>query len=63
MNLLLAATNILPLYQQDGWKCGIVILRGIFHRKSSLVEWTFTISGSALTVALVVAQVLTVRAR
>jgi Zn-dependent protease len=58
MNLLLAATNILPLYQQDGWKCGMVILRGIFRRKSSLVEWTFTIAGSALTVALIAARVL-----
>jgi Zn-dependent protease len=63
MNFLLAATNILPLYQQDGWKCGMVILRSTFRRKSSLVEWTFTVAGSALTIALIAAQVLTERMR
>jgi membrane-associated protease RseP (regulator of RpoE activity) len=52
MNFLLAATNILPLYQQDGWKCGMVMLRGALGRKSSLVEWTFTIAGSVLSIAL-----------
>jgi Peptidase family M50 len=52
MNFLLAATNILPLYQQDGWKCGMVFLRGTLHRKSSLVEWTFTIAGTGLSIAL-----------
>lgn len=58
MNFLLAATNILPLYQQDGWKCGMVMLRGILRRKSFLVEWTFTIAGSGLSVALFVALVV-----
>ena len=52
MNFLLAATNILPLYQQDGWKCGMVMLRGLLHRKSLLVEWTFTIAGSGLSIVL-----------
>lgn len=52
INLLLAATNILPLYQQDGWKCGMVMLRAMLGRKSSLVEWTFTVAGSVLSVAL-----------
>ena len=52
MNYLLAATNILPLYQQDGWKCGMVMLRGIMRRKSLLVEWTFTIAGSSLSLFL-----------
>jgi membrane-associated protease RseP (regulator of RpoE activity) len=52
MNFLLAATNILPLYQQDGWKCGMVVLRSVLGRKSSLVEWTFTIAGSVLSIAL-----------
>ena len=27
MNYVLAAMNLLPFYQQDGWKCGMVILR------------------------------------
>jgi len=58
MNLLLAATNLLPLYQQDGWKCGIVMLRGLVGGRSSLVEWTFTIAGGCASVALVAAQVL-----
>lgn len=57
MNFLLAATNILPLYQQDGWKCGMVMLRCILRRKSLLVEWTFTIAGSGLSVILIGAAV------
>jgi membrane-associated protease RseP (regulator of RpoE activity) len=58
MNLLLAATNLLPLYQQDGWKCGMVMLRALFERKSPLVEWTFTIAGAALSLTLLAAQAL-----
>ncbi|HEY6119321.1 MAG TPA: site-2 protease family protein [Pyrinomonadaceae bacterium] len=60
MNYLLAATNILPVYQQDGWKCGMVVLRGIMQRKSLLVEWTFTLTGSTLTLFLFGALVLRV---
>jgi len=63
MNYLLAATNILPLYQQDGWKCGMVILRGSMRRKSPLIDWTFTIVGSALSLALIAAQILTIQFR
>jgi membrane-associated protease RseP (regulator of RpoE activity) len=58
MNLLLAATNLLPLYQQDGWKCGMVMLRAILRRKSTVVEWTFTIAGSGLSLALFAAYAL-----
>lgn len=58
MNLLLAATNLLPLYQQDGWKCGMVMLRALLRRKSAVVEWTFTIAGSTLSLALFVFQVV-----
>jgi membrane-associated protease RseP (regulator of RpoE activity) len=58
MNYLLAATNILPLYQQDGWKCGMVMLRNLLGRKSSLVEWTFTIAGSVLSLALFAALIV-----
>ena len=58
MNLLLAATNLLPLYQQDGWKCGMVMLRGAFSRRSLLVEWTFTIAGSALSIVLFVVLII-----
>jgi regulator of sigma E protease len=56
MNLLLAATNLLPLYQQDGWKCGMVMLRALLSRRSPLVEWTFTIAGGVLSFAVFVAQ-------
>jgi membrane-associated protease RseP (regulator of RpoE activity) len=52
INYVLAATNLLPFYQQDGWKCGMVILRSSFGRRSSLVEWTFTIAGSVLSCAV-----------
>ena len=58
MNYLLAATNILPLYQQDGWKCGMIMLRAMLARKSAVVEWTFTIAGSVLSLAVIGAQVL-----
>jgi membrane-associated protease RseP (regulator of RpoE activity) len=58
MNLLLAATNLLPLYQQDGWKCGMVMLRALLRRKSAVVEWTFTIAGSSLSLALFIFQML-----
>ncbi|HYE14552.1 MAG TPA: hypothetical protein VD968_08950, partial [Pyrinomonadaceae bacterium] len=52
MNLLLAATNLLPLYQQDGWKCGMVMLRALLERRSALVEWTFTVVGGAASLAV-----------
>jgi Zn-dependent protease len=58
MNLLLAATNLLPLYQQDGWKCGMVMLRALLSRRSALVEWTFTITGVVVSVAVFVAQMV-----
>ncbi len=53
MNYLLAATNLLPFYQQDGWKCGMVLLRELMQRRSSLVEWTFTIVGGGASLVLV----------
>ena len=52
VNLLLAATNLLPLYQQDGWKCGMLILRAMLRRRSALVEWTFTVAGSFISILL-----------
>ena len=58
VNLLLAATNLLPLYQQDGWKCGMLMLRGLLRRRSALVEWTFTIAGSFISVVLFAAWTL-----
>jgi membrane-associated protease RseP (regulator of RpoE activity) len=51
MNLLLAASNLLPLYQQDGWKCGMVMLRALLERRSAVVEWTFTVAGGFVSLA------------
>jgi membrane-associated protease RseP (regulator of RpoE activity) len=56
INLILAATNLLPIYQQDGWKCGMVMLRAMLKRRNALVEWTFTISGGVLSLLLVVVK-------
>ena len=56
INYLLAATNLLPFYQQDGWKCGMVVLRALMQRKASLVEWVFTIAGGGLSLIVVVAK-------
>ena len=52
-NFLLAGGNILPLYQHDGWKCGVVIMRALLQRKSGPAERAFTFSGGF--VSLVVA--------
>jgi len=43
LNLMLAVANLVPLYQQDGWKSGMVIFRRVLKRRSPLVEWSFTI--------------------
>jgi membrane-associated protease RseP (regulator of RpoE activity) len=56
MNLLLAATNLLPLYQQDGWKCGMVLVRALLGRRSAVVEWAFTLAGGGLSLTLVAAH-------
>lgn len=58
INLVLAATNLFPLYQQDGWKCGMVLLRASFGRKRPLVEWTFTLAGSGLGLLLLLGSSL-----
>lgn len=50
-NLALALANLLPLYQQDGWKGGILICRRLFRRPNQLVEWSFTISGGLMSLA------------
>jgi len=44
LNLVLALGNLVPLYQQDGWKSGMVIFRRVFKPRSPLVEWSFTLS-------------------
>jgi membrane-associated protease RseP (regulator of RpoE activity) len=52
LNLLLAAGNILPLYQHDGWKCGVVILRALMRRKSEPAERAFTFSGGFVSLLI-----------
>jgi membrane-associated protease RseP (regulator of RpoE activity) len=56
LNLLLAVGNILPLYQHDGWKCGVVIMRALMQRKSQPAERVFTFSGGF--VSLVIAWIV-----
>ena len=53
LNLGLAIGNILPFYQHDGWKSGIVVFRKLFGRPSPVVEWSFTIFGVLICAALV----------
>ena len=48
LNLLLAVANLFPLYQQDGWKTGMVIWRHVFKRSTPLVDWSFTLSAGVL---------------
>jgi len=52
LNLLLAAGNILPLYQHDGWKCGVVLLRAVMQRTSQPLERAFTFSGGFVSLLL-----------
>jgi regulator of sigma E protease len=53
INLVLAVGNLFPLYQQDGWKSGMVIFRRVFRRTSPLVEWSFTLSAGLIGLLLV----------
>jgi membrane-associated protease RseP (regulator of RpoE activity) len=53
INFLVAAGNILPLYQHDGWKCGVVIMRSLLQRKSQPIEWAFTFSGGFVSLVAV----------
>lgn len=53
LNILLAAANLLPIYQHDGWKCGVVIMRALLGRTSQPVEWAFTFSGGFASLVMV----------
>jgi len=52
LNLLVAAGNILPLYQHDGWKCGVVIMRAWLRRQSQPAERVFTFSGGFVSLLI-----------
>ena len=60
LNLALAIGNLIPLYQLDGWKSGMVICRKMFGRPSPLVEWVFTLGGGAIGAAVMVRAFLNV---
>jgi regulator of sigma E protease len=57
VNLMLAVGNLLPLYQLDGWKSGMVICRRLIGRNSG-VEWAFTIVGGLLVLGLFTKAIL-----
>lgn len=60
MNLALAIGNLVPVYQLDGWKGGMVICRRMFGRPSPLVEWTFTLGGGAIALAVLIRAFLNI---
>src|ERR1041385_15890 len=53
-NLALAIGNLIPVYQFDGWKSGIVICRKLFGRRSPIHEWILTLGGGAIGLAVLV---------
>ena len=53
INLLIAGGNLLPLYQHDGWKCGVVLMRVWLRRTSQPIERAFTFSGGFLSLVVV----------
>ena len=59
-NLALAIGNLIPVYQLDGWKSGMVICRKMFGRPSPLVEWMFTLGGGAIGLAVLVRAFLNI---
>jgi membrane-associated protease RseP (regulator of RpoE activity) len=59
-NLALAVGNLMPLYQLDGWKSGIVISRKFFGRPSPLVEWVLTLGGGAIVLAVMMRALLNI---
>jgi len=58
LNLALAIGNLIPFYQLDGWKGGMVICRRLFGGPSPVVEWVFTLGGGAIALAVVVRALL-----
>ena len=54
LNLALAIGNMIPFYQLDGWKSGMVICRRMFGRPSPLVEWMLTFGGGAIALAVLI---------
>src|SRR5215217_3432389 len=59
-NLALAIGNLIPVYQLDGWKSGMVICRRVFGRPSPLVEWVLTLGGGTIGLAVLVRAFLNI---
>ena len=57
-NLALAIGNLIPVYQFDGWKGCMVICRKLFGRPSPVTEWTLTLGGGVIALAVCVRAVL-----
>lgn len=51
LNLALAIGNIVPFYQLDGWKSGMVISRRLFGR-NQFVEWGLTLGGGVIALGI-----------
>ena len=60
LNLALAIGNLVPVYQLDGWKSAMVIFRRMFGRPSPLVEWTLTLGGGAIALAVLIRAFLSI---
>ena len=60
LNLALAIGNLIPFYQLDGWKGCIVIVRRIFGRPSPFAEWSLTLGGGAIALAVLVRAFLNI---
>ena len=60
LNFALAIGNLIPLYQLDGWKSGMVIVRRLFGRPSPLVEWILTLGGGAIALAVLIRAYLNI---
>ena len=60
LNLALVIGNLILVYQLDGWKSGMVIVRKIFGRPSPLVEWILTLGGGAIALAVLVRAFLNI---
>ena len=60
LNLALAIGNLIPLYQLDGWKSGMVILRRMFGGRNSFAEWSLTLGGGAIALAVLVRAFLNI---
>ena len=54
LNLAFVIGNVIPFYQLDGWKSGMVICRRMFGRPSPLVEWMLTLGGGAIALAVLI---------